>query len=194
MKLRVGVTGGIGSGKSTVCKIIETLGYPVYNADIEAKKITENDPLVISSIANIFGNDIYLSGKLDRKRLSLLVFSNSDLLKKLNTIVHPAVAKHFDNWAKSTNSPIVFKETAILFESGAYKQLDKSVIVVAPVETRIRRVVDRDGVTSDEVRMRMANQFPEDKLIELANYIIVNDGAKLILPQVLELIENLKKL
>jgi dephospho-CoA kinase len=195
MTLKVGITGGIGSGKSTVCKVIEALGFPVFYADIEAKKIIETDSQVISKISEIFGSKIYSSGRLDRKQLASIVFNDKNLLGRLNGIVHPAVAQQFNVWANSKPEySIVFEEAAILFESGAYKHMDKTIVVTAPLDVRLMRVVNRNGVSIEDVRQRMANQFSQDDLIKLANYVIDNDGDKLILPQVLSIIENLKKL
>ena len=194
MTLKVGIAGGIGSGKTTVCNVIEALGYPVYYADAEAKKISETDRLVISAISNLFGADIYISGRLDRKRLASLVFNSKVLLSKLNAIVHPAVAEHFEMWVSKTNSPIVFKEAAILFESGLYKMLDRNILVIAPEDVRLKRVVDRDNTGVDDVKKRMLNQSPQNELIKLADYIINNDGIELIMPQLLSIIDNLKKL
>ena len=194
MTLKVGIAGGIGSGKTTVCNVIEALGYPVYYADAEAKKISETDRLVISAISNLFGADIYISGRLDRKRLASLVFNSKVLLGKLNAIVHPAVAEHFEMWVSKTNSPIVFKEASILFESGLYKMLDRNILVIAPEDVRLKRVVDRDNTGVDDVKKRMLNQSPQNELIKLADYIINNDGIELIMPQLLSIIDNLKKL
>lgn len=192
--IKVGVTGGIGSGKTTICGMIEALGYPVYYADAEAKKITETDTDVIFSIKSLFGEEIYVSGRLDRKRLAALVFANQDLLYKLNGIVHPVVAKQFQEWISQTDSPIIFKEAAILFESGLNKLLDKTILVVAPDEVRLKRVVERDNVSERNVKNRMANQASQDELTKLADYLIYNDGKELITPQLLSIIENLKKL
>lgn len=194
MTLKVGITGGIGSGKTTVCKVIEALGYPVYYADVEARKIIETDSDVILAISNLFGNDIYSSGKLDRQRLASLVFNNKELLAKLNGIAHPAVARHFQVWANSSSSSIIFKEAAILFESGLNKLLDKTILVVAPEQVRLQRVIDRDNISVDNVKSRMANQATQDELVKLADYLINNDGKELVLPQLLGIIENLKML
>ncbi|HOZ13743.1 MAG TPA: dephospho-CoA kinase [Tenuifilaceae bacterium] len=194
MTLKVGITGGIGSGKTTVCKVIEALGYPVYYADVEAKKIIETDSDVIFAISALFGSDIYNSGCLDRKSLASLVFNNKELLAKLNGIVHPAVARHFQVWANSSNAPIIFKEAAILFESGLHKLLDKTILVIAPEQVRLERVIDRDNVTVDNVKSRMANQATQDELIKLADYLINNDGKELVTPQLIRIIENLKML
>ena len=194
MTLKVGITGGIGSGKTTVCKVIEALGYPVYYADLEARKIIETDSDVILAISNLFGNDIYSSGKLDRQRLASLVFNNKELLAKLNAIVHPAVARHFQVWANSSSSSIIFKEAAILFESGLNKLLDKTILVVAPEQVRLQRVIDRDKISVDNVKSRMANQATQDELIKLADYLINNDGKELVTPQLIRIIENLKML
>lgn len=194
MTLKVGIAGGIGSGKTTVCNVIEALGYPVYYADTEAKKIMETDRPVVSAISNLFGADIYISGRLDRKRLASLVFNNKALLSKLNSIVHPVVTECFTVWVSKANSPIVFKEAAILFESGLYKMLDRNILVIAPEDVRLKRVVDRDNASMDDVKKRMLNQAHQDELIKLADYVINNDGIELIMPQLLSIIENLKKL
>ena len=170
------------------------MGYPVYYADLEARIIIESDVQVINAISNLFGADIYLSGKLDRKRLASLVFTNPDLLNSINGVVHPAVASHFEKWVNNTTATIVFKEAAILFESGAYKQVDKTILVTAPIELRVNRVTKRDGVSAEDVRKRITNQLSENELSKLTDFKVVNDGNSLVLPQVLSIIEILKKL
>lgn len=192
--IKLGVTGGIGSGKTLVCSVISAMGYPVYNADLEASFIVDSDPNVISSIKQIFGDDIYIKNQLNRKRVSEIVFTNPELLEKLNSIVHPAVAERFISWVHSFSSrSLVVKEAAILFESGAYKGLDKIISVIAPIEIRIERTMKRDGVSRDSVLDRMNNQIPQEELIKKSNYIIENDGVKLILPQIVRIINDLVK-
>ena len=142
----IGLTGGIGSGKTTIAKHIEQLGIPVYIADIEAKKILETK-IIIDRISDAFGHDILENQKIDRKKLSKVVFENPEKLKTLNSIIHPEVAKHFKNWVQENqNHQIVVKEAAILFESGSYKNCDKVILVTAPKETRIQRVINRDNI------------------------------------------------
>lgn len=190
--LRVGITGGIGSGKSTVCQIISAMGYPVYNADIEAKKLTNQNADIIRGVSSIFGKDIYVSGELDRKRVGQLVFANKDLLERLNSVIHPVVSAHFEEWIKSnSNHTLLFKEAAILFESGAYKQVDKSVVVWAENSLRVERVCKRDGVSEEVVKQRMYNQMPQEELVKRADYVINNNEDTLLTTQVVELIDKL---
>lgn len=194
MTLRVGVTGGIGSGKSTVCSIIGAMGYPIYSSDVEAKKLMESDVAVVGSIAELFGEHIYINGKLDKQKVAMLVFNDRGLLARLNAIVHPVVVKHFDTWVYNHSSfPIVFQESAILFESGAFRQVNVSILVAAPVDVRVKRVVDRDKVTEGDVRSRVSNQLPEEELLAMADYVIKNDGFNLLLPQVVDIIDRLKQ-
>jgi len=192
--LKLGVTGGIGSGKTLVCTIISAMGYPVFNADYEAKRLIDNDTRIINSIKDLFGEEIYINNELNRKRVSELVFTNPLLLEKLNFIVHPAVVEYFNQWVKQFQSKsIVVKEAAILFESGANKGLNKIIGVIAPIELRIQRVIDRDKVSYESVLRRINNQYPQDELIKKCDSIIENDGVKLILPQIVKIIEELEK-
>jgi dephospho-CoA kinase len=190
--LKVGVTGGIGSGKSLVCSIISAMGFPVYNADLEARTIVNTDPVVIGAIINLFGEGVYENGQLDRKKVGALVFSNPALLNQLNMIVHPAVARHFDQWVEQhEHRALVVKETAILFESGAYRGVDRIVAVTAPLDLRIRRVVERDSISPEEVMKRIGNQLPEEVIRARSHYVIDNDDVKLLLPQVVVVLEGL---
>ncbi|MDY0200008.1 MAG: dephospho-CoA kinase [Tenuifilaceae bacterium] len=190
--IRVGITGGIGSGKSVVCRMIEAMGYPVYNADAEAKQLSDTNETIVSGAKALFGNSIYCEGKLDRKRVGSLVFADAKLLERLNSIIHPVVAAHFEAWVLANNQHrLVFKEAAILFESGAYKQVDKTVAVWAPDVVRIARVRSRDGVSENEVRGRIANQMPQHQLVGKVSYVIKNNGEELLLPQVVNLINSL---
>jgi dephospho-CoA kinase len=190
--LKVGVTGGIGSGKTLVCSIISAMGYPVFNADFEAKNIVDNNLTVITSLKNLFGEDIYLNGLLDRKRVASIVFSDQNKLEKLNSIVHPAVIEHFNNWIlQYKERQLVIKEAAILFESGADKGLDKIIAVSAPVELRVKRVQERDGLDTETILSRMKNQFPQEEVIRRSNFIIENDGINLILPQIVSILKQL---
>lgn len=192
MPLRVGITGGIGSGKTYVCQLLTHLGYPVYYADEEAKAITESNNLVVEAIKKLFGENIYAQGKLNRKEVAIRVFSNPQELAKLNAIVHPAVAESFERWcSKHSDARLVFKEAAILFETGLYKELDKNILVTAPLDIRIQRVMERDKVTRDEVAARMANQMNDEEKAQLADYTIVNDNQNLVLPQVLKIVREL---
>jgi dephospho-CoA kinase len=192
--ISVGIAGGIGSGKSMVSNILEAMGYPVYNADLEARTIVDTNNELIEQIKSLFGIGIYIEGKLDRAKVSMLVFNDKNLLQSLNSIVHPAVAHHFNSWKQTNaNVKIAFKEAAILFESGAYKQVDMVVAVVAPQKLRIDRVCQRDGVTPEHVIQRMANQLSDEELVAKSNFVLVNDGIRLLLPQVTELVSKILK-
>ena len=193
--LKIGVTGGIGSGKTTICKIFEVLGVPVYYADIEAKALMESDNSLVEKIKEIFGNEIYSSeGKLNRKKLSDIVFENKQKLAQLNALVHPAVISHGQHWFHSQKTPYVIKEAALLFESGSYQNLDKIITVYAPKEIRIKRVTERDNVSSSEVEARMENQMPEEEKRKKSDYVIMNNEEELVLPQVLKIHRQLLNL
>jgi dephospho-CoA kinase len=187
--LKIGLTGNMGSGKTTVSKVFEILGIPVFYADDEAKKVMITDQVLINSIKSAFGEISYFDdGTLNRKHIAAIVFNNDAELKKLNSLVHPAVFRAFDEWVKNFDDiPYVLKEAALLFESDSYKFCDYTVMVQAPLEIRIKRVMQRDGLTLDEVERRNSNQFPEEKKTQLADYIIKNDDTQLVIPQVLEL-------
>jgi dephospho-CoA kinase len=188
---KAGITGNIGSGKTTVCKIFEVLGIPVFYADDEAKKVMTEDAELISGIQKAFGNQAYFDdGSLNRKYIAGIVFNDKEQLTKLNALVHPATFRAFDNWVLlQTNVPYVLKEAALLFESDSYKMCDRTVIVTAPLDVRIQRVIGRDGITADEVKSRNDRQFTEDKKLALANDVIINDDTQLVIPQVLKLHE-----
>lgn len=171
----LGLTGGIGSGKTTVANMFRDLNIPVYIADEEAKKLMNEDPEVIKKIRAIFGEAAYTSGNLDRKFLAEQVFKNNELLEKLNSIVHPAVGKNFEDWKKHQKSIYVVYEAAILFEKGGYKKCNKNLLITAPHEVRMQRVINRDNTTSTEIQARMNHQWPDEKKEKLADFIIVND-------------------
>jgi dephospho-CoA kinase len=184
----IGITGGIGSGKTTVCGIFAELGVPIYYADDRAKAVMVEDAELMASIIEAFGKEAYTDGKLNRPFLAQQVFTSEERLAKLNSLVHPAVARDFMKWvAAHSQAPYIIKEAAILFESGAYKAVQETVLVTAPEQMRIQRVVQRDAVSESEVRQRMSNQWSEGRKEEMADHIIVNDGHQLLIPQVLEL-------
>lgn len=187
--LKIGITGNIGSGKTTVSKIFEILGVPVFYADDEAKKIMVTDILLMNQIRSVFGGISYFEdGTLNRKHIASIVFNCSSELDKLNKLVHPAVFRAFDAWVKRfTNEPYVLKEAALLFESDSYKMCDHTIIVTTPLGIRIKRVMKRDGLSKTDVENRNARQFSQEKKAELADYIIENDDKQLVIPQVLAL-------
>jgi dephospho-CoA kinase len=187
--LKIGITGNIGGGKTTVSKIFEVLGIPVFYADDAAKKVMTNDPLLVNDLKTAFGTEAYFSdGTLNRKYIATIVFNNEAELNKLNSLVHPAVFRAFDSWVEQIkDAPYVIKEAALLFESSSYKMCDYSVMVTAPVELRIQRVMQRDSLTRVEVESRNTRQFSEEKKAKLANYVILNDDTELVIPQVLKL-------
>jgi len=186
--INVGITGGIGSGKSTVCKIFETLGVPVYYSDKEARILSDSDPEIVSGVKKLFGDNIYISGKMDRKSVGEIVFKDKKKLNSLNKIIHPVVAAHFGDWKKEhENYPYILKEAAILFESGAYKQVDKIITVSAPIELRINRVSKRDGFSREDILTRIKNQMDDGEKIKLSDYVINCDDIELVIPQVVEI-------
>ena len=170
----VGITGGIGSGKTRIVELFESLGVPCYIADREAKRLMNEDADVKKAIIGLFGNEAYASGILDRTLLGNIVFTQPQKLNALNAIVHPAVAKDFKNWVDNQHYPYVIKEVAILFETGGYKQVDKTLLIKAPKETRIARVMKRDASNKKSIIDRMQNQWSDDKKIPLADFVIEN--------------------
>ncbi len=185
--LRIGLTGGIGSGKSTAAKIFETLGIPVYYADDASKRLMNKNEELKAAIQKQFGKEIYTDGKLNRKLLSSFVFNNPEKLALLNSIVHPATIKDAEDWMQKQTAPYAIKEAALIFESGSQEHLDKVIGVYAPVAVRISRVMQRDNVSREEVISRMNRQINEDIKMRLCNYVVINDEQQLLIPQVLKL-------
>jgi dephospho-CoA kinase len=191
---RVGLTGGIGSGKSLICSILEKLRVPVYYADAEAKRLMNNDPDLKIQIVDLFGEQAYRQDSLDRKYLAERLFGDEEMLAAMNKVVHPAVREDFNRWTNlQKEAPYVVEEAAILFESGAHVELDYTVLAYAPAEIRISRVMDRDGTDRESVLKRMGHQLSEEEKKKLADYIILNDGQQMLLPQVIELHNKLLK-
>jgi dephospho-CoA kinase len=191
MPIKVGITGGIGSGKSTVAEVLRTMGYPVYNSDRRAKELMETDPAVREQLVAVFGETAFAGGTLNRPFLAQHVFTDEERRKQINAIVHPAVRTDFERWAEKQRSAIVFQEAAILFETGGYKLLDKTILVTAPVEDRIRRVMQRDGASEAQVRNRIGSQLPDEQKIPLADGVIDNGDGKLVVPQIQEMLMQL---
>ena len=188
--LRIGLTGGIGSGKSTVAAVFSVLGIPVFDADAVTKKLMEEDEALKVSIKNEFGEAAYSNNKLDRKYLASIVFNDAYKLEILNSITHPVVIKAAQIWMQQQTSPYTIKEAALMFESASAAGVDLIIGIFAPQHIRIKRVMDRDNVTRHEVLARMDKQIDEDLKMKLCDYIIVNDEQQLIMPQILKLHEN----
>lgn len=193
--LKIGLTGSIGSGKSTIASLFRVLGIPVYIADIEAKKFL-SDPDVIMRITTLTGNDVLNSdGAIDRRILADKVFGDPEKLQELNSIIHPRVRKHFLHWTEMhQRSPYIVQESAIIFESGFYTMFDLIIVVTAPEEERINRVILRDGFKREEVISRIENQWPEHLKIEKANFEIKNSDVDLAIPQVLKIHKEIIKI
>lgn len=191
--IKAGITGGIGSGKTTACKLFEQLGVPVYYADDRAKYLMQNEPFVIDAIMRAFGNDVYTDGTLNRKLLADRAFGDKDKVAKLNSIVHPAVFLDNDKWLaeqQKKNHAYVLKEAALLIETGSYKKLDKLIVVTAPEDVRIERIRARDNSTVEEVRARIQHQLPEEEKIKLADFVITNSGDISLLQQQVQAIHE----
>jgi len=184
----VGLTGGIGSGKSLVAQIFSHLGIPVFNADAEAGKILDEDLQIRHQLTEWFGQEIYKDGRPDRPKLAGIIFNDAEMLSKVNRLIHPKVLDRFLNWCgENQNKPYVIHEAAILFESGFYRHMDTTILVTAPEKIRIARVKQRDKTTEESIRQRMQNQWTDEQKSNLAGYIIQNDGESSLLPKVLEI-------
>jgi dephospho-CoA kinase len=193
--LKVGITGGIGSGKTTVCKVFETLGIPIYYADDRAKILMNTDEFLVTEITKIFGEQAYLSiGELNRPHIASIAFSDKNVLQKLNALVHPVVHRDSEKWfLEQQNVPYVLKEAALHFETGGYKMLDKMITVFAPKKVRIERVMKRDKRTVEEVEARINNQMPDSEKVKLADFVIYNDGSQSLIQQIYTIHQSLIK-
>jgi len=189
--MKLGITGGIGSGKTSVCRVFNVLGIPVFSADPVARQIMESDKNIIRGINKIAGRDLYKNGTLNRAELSSLIFNNSDLLNKVNALVHPVVFEQFNNWVEKQNTPYVIMEAAILFESGGSNLVDRVATVVAPVEERIERVTRRNLLSRGQVMERIRNQMDDESRIKMSDYVIYNSENDMIIPAILKIDEDL---
>lgn len=187
MPIKVGLTGGIGSGKSIVARIFEVLGVPVYYADEAAKNLYRTDPALRQAIIEQFGPEAYADGELNRKYISGIVFSSPEKLEILNALVHPATIKDAEKWLSAQTAPYAIKEAALIFESGSHRDLDYIIGVFAPEPLRVKRVMGRDKVTEEEVRRRMNNQVEDRIKMKLCDFVIQNDEKQLVIPQVLDI-------
>ena len=192
--IKLGVTGGIGSGKSVVCDVLRLHDIPVYDADLEAKNLNDTSPVIRKKLTESFGQDLYRNNRLDREKLAHLIFNNEENLRTANSIIHPELAKHFMQWAEQREQhPVVALDAAVLFEAGFQSVLDKTIIVLAPLEMRIERAVKRDNLTKEQITARANSQMSDKEKEELADFINQNDGQHSLLEQVdkiLQVISN----
>jgi dephospho-CoA kinase len=190
--IKVAVTGGIGSGKSVVCKIFEKIGIPVFNADSEAKKLMSTSSHIHDELISLFGSSIYQpNGDIHRKKMADLIFNDNFALQKVNEIIHPEVRKKFREWAEEQKSPYIIQEAAIIFESGQSDSFDRIITVTAPIELKIERVMKRDLVAREKVLDRMKKQLPDEEKIAKSDFIIVNNDIEMIIPQIIEIHKKL---
>lgn len=191
--LQIGLTGGIGAGKSLIGKIFQLLGIPVYDADSRSKWIASNHPDVVVQVIKLMGKEAYKEGELNRTYLAGLIFNDESLSKSLTDILHPKVKEDFDVWVSAhANNPYVLKEAALLYESGSWERLDKIVVVTAPVEIRVKRVLARDTFrTETDIKKIMNNQMPEEEKVTRADFIITNDDRSSVIQQVLTIHDQL---
>ena len=190
-RMKLGVTGGIGSGKTSVCKVFNVLGIPVFSADPEAQKIMSRDEKIMNAINKIAGRNLYKDGFLNRTELASLIFNDPHLLAEVNALVHPVVFANFEKWADEQTSPYSIMEAAILFESGASKLVDRIVTVVAPMEERLARVIRGNKLSREQVLERIKNQMDDASRIKLSDYVISNSENDMIIPAILKIHEDL---
>jgi len=190
--IKIGVTGGIGSGKTIVASLLSIMGIPVYIADEESKFLTEHSPSIRKKLIDLFGPDLYTQQGLDKKRLASYIFANSNNLKSVNEIIHPEVQSHFISWTKQQDSTICAIESAILFESGFDQLVDIRLMVYAPLEVRISRVVQRGNISREEIIQRINNQISDEIKLEKSDFSIYNDNQKAIIPQLQEFIRSIQ--
>ena len=192
MSIKIGITGGIGSGKSVVSKLLQLMGVPVYIADVESKRLTESDPDIRAALISLLGDEVYQDGKLNRPLLASYIFGNKDNLTMVNGIIHPRIKDDFRRWVQSHSSyPIVGIEAAILIEAGFTEDVDLVVLVYAPQEIRLRRAVSRDACAAEQIQQRMRNQMPDEDKMAFAHHIIYNDDKQALIPQLGSLIKTL---
>lgn len=190
--LKLGITGGIGSGKSVVCRILGCFGIPVFRADDEGRRLLTGDAETAREVTSLLGSAILTDGRPDPKKIAPLVFADPARLRSLNDIIHPAVRRSFTAWCGNFKKGCVAEEAAILFESGAYQLLDRVIVVTAPQQLRIKRVTERDKLGEEDVKRRMQFQWSDDELVKRADFVIRNDDRTPLIPQVMNILEKLK--
>ena len=191
---KIGITGGIGSGKSYVSRIIKSMGFPVYNSDDSAKSLMESNPKIKEGLLLLFGDFIYVKGELNKKKLAELIFESPELREKVNALVHPVVRADFAQWASNQSQEIVFNEAAILFETGAYTNFDATILVIAPAAIRIDRVMKRENCSRALVLKRIQSQWSDEQKSSLADFQIINDSVSPLLIQVEKVLEKISAL
>lgn len=191
--LKIGITGGIGSGKSYVCQILEKMGYAIFYSDLEAKKLMIQNKELIQQIKSIIGEHAYLDNELNKPIIRNYLFQNEVNKEKLNDLIHPFVYQEFEKWASSMKKEIVFNESALLFETESYKRFDKTILVTAPEEIRIQRLIRRDSLNVEEIKKRFNAQLKDSIKIKKADFIIENDDKKLIIPQINTILEQIRR-
>jgi dephospho-CoA kinase len=189
--LKIGITGGIGSGKSYVCEILEKMGYPVFYSDLEAKRLMIQKSELIEQIKLIVGENAYQQGELNKPIIRNFLFENEQNKEKLNNIIHPFVYQEFENWCVKQKEQIVFNESALLIETGSYNRFDKTILITAPEAIKIERITKRDRLDFDEIKKRFGAQLNDETKIEKADFIIKNDEEELIIPQINNILRNL---
>lgn len=190
--LKIGITGGIGSGKSYVCQILEKMGYAIFYSDLEAKKLMIQNKELIQQIKNIIGEHAYLNNELNKPIIRNFLFQNEVNKEKLNALIHPFVYQEFEKWASSIQKEIVFNESALLFETDSYKRFNKTILITAPKEIKIERLIKRDSINIEEIKKRFDAQLNDSIKRKKADFIIENDDKKLIIPQINKILQQIK--
>jgi dephospho-CoA kinase len=189
---KIGLTGGIGSGKTSIAQILEAMAYPVYYSDLRAKFLSDEHPAIRQGLIDLLGEEAYIDGTLNRVFVSECIFSNPDLRLKVNEIIHPIVRKDFDDWASQQTSSLIFNEAAILFETGAYQQFDAILLICAPIDIRIQRVMLRDHCSKASVEDRIQSQWTDEQKRSLTKYCVENDGRQPVLIQLEKILSELE--
>ncbi|MDD2982868.1 MAG: dephospho-CoA kinase [Crocinitomicaceae bacterium] len=188
----IGVTGGIGSGKSIVCKILEVMGFPVFYSDAEAKKCMVEDADLMQGVKQLLGENAYIDGELNRPFVAEKIFSDAKVKAKMDELVHPAVYRAFEKWKKQQSSDLIFNESALLFETGSHSRFDEVILVIADLETRVARVIKRDQVQKEAVITRIQHQMLDEHKLKMSPYVIENDSHQMLIPQLLKFIEKMR--
>ena len=190
--IKIGITGGIGSGKSTVCQLFRVHGIPVFCADTEAKKLNDSSPVICEQLSLLFGSDLYKDNCLNRQKLASIIFSNPTYLQQVNAIIHPEVAKLFEEWAnQQKNAPFVIIDAPVLFEAGFDALVDKTITVYASKETRLERIEKRDNINAAQIEARMNSQLPENEKMQRSNFVIMNDNRTSLIAQIAALMDEI---